>query len=182
MKVTQMVIKAKQLFLSKLGSRNEIDKAELSIKNIQLVWIQSIQFTYYYEEIKLCQLIAKGNNFSPKRSDLINNLSLYWDDKYQVLRCRTRLRESYFARKCVDPILLPEHCKFTYMLIMSIHIRLCHVGVKQTLSTLRNEFWVPKGRRMVTTVINACMVCRKVSASTFQLPPPPPLTQLQSQY
>ena len=177
MKVTQMVIKAKQLFLSKLSSNNEINKVELSMKNIQLIWIQSIQFTYYPEEINVCQLMAKGNNVSSKQPDLINNLSLYWDDKYQVLRCKTRLRESYFARDCVDPILLPEHCKFTYMLIMSIHIRLCHVGVKQTLSTLRNEFWVPKGRRMVTTVINACMTCRKVSASTFQLPPPPPLPE-----
>ena len=57
------------------------------------------------------------------------------------------------------------------MLINSIHQRLLHAGVRQTLTALRAEFWLASGRRKVTTVLRGCVACRKAFGETYALPP-----------
>ena len=46
MKVTQMRIKSKQLFLSKLSYHNEKNLVVNEKSSTKIVWMQSIQFTY----------------------------------------------------------------------------------------------------------------------------------------
>ena len=56
-----------------------------------------------------------------------------------------------------------------------------HMGVPQTLSHIRSEFWVLQGRRAVQKVIKRCNNCRRVEGRCFPLPPHPPLPDFRTQ-
>ena len=57
---------------------------------------------------------------------------------------------------------------------MEIHCRLVHAGVSRTLSHLRHEFWIPKGRVEIMQVLTQCVICKKHCGPSFQLPHMPP--------
>ncbi|VBB35220.1 unnamed protein product, partial [Acanthocheilonema viteae] len=43
-------------------------------------------------------------------------------------------------------------------------------GIAHTLSELRRNFWIPKGRTEVKSVLNKCMACKRWKAKPFKLP------------
>ena len=45
------------------------------------------------------------------------------------------------------------------------------------LSELRNEFWIPKGRQTVKSVIRKCFACKKAQGRSFARQPHAPLPQ-----
>ncbi|GIX90662.1 reverse transcriptase [Caerostris darwini] len=58
---------------------------------------------------------------------------------------------------------------------MSKHIKSYHSGVVSTLSRVRNNFWIPRGRQVVKKVISECLICKKCALKpakqlTGQLP------------
>ena len=69
------------------------------------------------------------------------------------------------------PKLLPWHEHFTQL---EIHECLIHAGVPHTLAQIREEYWIPKGRIEVQSVVSRCVICRKHEGASFQLPGMPP--------
>ena len=65
------------------------------------------------------------------------------------------------------PKLLPRQEHFTRLLIQYVHERLIHAGVSHTLSALRQEYWIVKGRVEVKT---RCLVYRRHEGPSFSLP------------
>ncbi len=55
------------------------------------------------------------------------------------------------------------------------HERVCHNGVKETLTETRRSFWIPKGRSLTKCIIHRCVLCRRFEGAPFKTPPPPPL-------
>ena len=55
------------------------------------------------------------------------------------------------------------------------HLRVCHNGVKETLTELRSRFWVVRGRSLTRAVVHRCTVCKRFEGEPFKGPPPPPL-------
>ncbi|GIY58540.1 hypothetical protein CDAR_607731 [Caerostris darwini] len=58
---------------------------------------------------------------------------------------------------------------------MSEHVKSFHSGVVSTLSRVRNNFWIPRGRQVVKKVISECLICKKCALKpakqlTGQLP------------
>ena len=53
-----------------------------------------------------------------------------------------------------------------------------HAKVKQTLTELRQEYWICKGRNFVRKLLRPCVTCRKLDGKSYSYPPPPPLTKL----
>ena len=70
----------------------------------------------------------------------------------------------------VYPIYVPNKCYFGELLIRYYHNKLLHSGTAHALSRLRNEFWIPKGRRMVRSVIMKCYNCRRFQGGPFKMP------------
>ena len=60
-----------------------------------------------------------------------------------------------------NPKLLPRKNYFTNLVILEVHGRLIHAGVSHTLSYLRQEFWLPKGRAEVRRVLLQCVICNR---------------------
>ena len=53
------------------------------------------------------------------------------------------------------------------------------MGVPDTLSNLRSEFWILKGRSFVQRIIKKCVVCQKIQGSRYSVPPSPSLPEFR---
>ena len=109
-----------------------------------------------------------------KPNNLCNQLDIFIDED-GILRCGGRLKHANFSEATRFPILLPPQEKLTSLIIDSVHKRLLHSGVSQTLSEIRHQFWIPHGRATVSKVLKECRVCRKVEGGSYKLPPMAPL-------
>ena len=63
--------------------------------------------------------------------------------------------------------------------VKHLHTKLKHISVKQTLTELRQKFWLCRGRKFVRRAIENCFLCRKYEGPPFQYPISPPLTKLR---
>ncbi|GIY99752.1 reverse transcriptase [Caerostris extrusa] len=106
----------------------------------------------------------KENKPVPPHSK-IYSLVPYVDDR-GILRVKGRLEQAELFHNEKHPAILPKS-KFTDLIIMSEHIKSFHSGVVSTLSRVRNNFWIPRGRQVVKKVISECLICKK-----YALKPP----------
>jgi len=60
----------------------------------------------------------------------------------------------------MPPLLLDGQHHFTKLLILQIHFRLNHLGVRIILSELREEFWILRSRQAINLVLHSCLPCR----------------------
>ncbi len=124
-------------------------------------WIQYIQEISFHE-----QLMSLAEN---RRNPLIQQLGLFLDED-KLIRCRGRLGNIAFQDNAKTPILLPRNHAVTKLLIMDTHCKLQHVGVSHTLSEIRRNYWIPKGRATVRHVLKSCYVCKRHTVGPYVLP------------
>ena len=70
---------------------------------------------------------------------------------------------------------LPADALFTRKLVQRIHVETLHGGVTLTMAAVREEYWIPKLRKLVKSVRSACWGCKRFQASPLTIPPPGPL-------
>ncbi|KRY03752.1 hypothetical protein T12_16115, partial [Trichinella patagoniensis] len=66
------------------------------------------------------------------------------------------------------PILLPSTHPVVMLLIKRVHERSLHAGTEQTLTDLRQRFWVLKGRSSVKRIVRQCRIYRVTVAAPFE--------------
>ena len=109
---------------------------------------------------------------SPLPSSIIKSLRLFCDTD-GLLRCNTRIPVGATSYSASNPILLPKVSILAQIYIMHVHLSLCHGTVRDILSYLREEFWIPQARQLIRSVLSACLACKKATAKPYpQLPPP----------
>ncbi|GIY70400.1 reverse transcriptase [Caerostris darwini] len=138
------------------------------IKEAEEYWVRGVQLENYCSDIHL----LKKNKPVPPHSR-IYSLVPYVDDK-GILRVKGRLEQAELFHNEKHPAILPKS-KFTDLIIMSEHVKSFHSGVISTLSRVRNNFWIPRGRQVVKKVISECLICKKCALKpakqlTGQLP------------
>ena len=69
----------------------------------------------------------------------------------------------------VNVFYLENDSYFTRLIIGNIHVDVHHSGVASTLTKLRSNFWLVKGRSSVKKVINRCIICKFIHGK-FVLP------------
>ena len=111
---------------------------------------------------------------SNKKNDIVHDLGLKIDPR-GILRCHGRLENAELIEDAIFPKLLPKNHLFTKLLVEHIHKKTFHSGVSQTLATIRNEYWIPQGRRTVQNIIRFCNICQRFQGGPYKTPPFPPL-------
>ena len=177
--VTKNVLKAAQIFLSKLkGQQRKL--VAISNENslnsaAEILLIRATQLIHLPEMFDL----AKNSNcqVSAASRTLFREHKVFLDQNLGILRCTTRLENSVHPFSIVYPILLPKNSMFTSQLIRSAHESQGHSGVAHTLTHLRSSrgFWILGGRKTVKQVIQKCNPCLKVDGVFFDKPAHPPL-------
>ena len=108
----------------------------------------------------------------------VKDLGLYLDSG--IIRSLSRLNNSLYHNK--DQILLPPNSQVTTLIILKVHRSVNHGGMAETLTQLRLQFWIPKGRLVVKRALKTCAHCRRILAVKIANPGPPPLPPERVQF
>ena len=119
------------------------------IKNAKNWWIKQVQ-----NQAKSQPTFAKDTL----------ELNLQENDE-QILECRGRIQGVY-------PIYLPDNNIFTEKLVENSHLETLHGGVALTMTHVRNNYWIPRLRRLVKRIRKRCFGCKRVQAKAYSVPPP----------
>ena len=139
------------------------------MKRAELMWIRSIQGASFHEEISF--VAKKAKTTAPV---YVQQFGLFLDDDY-VLRCKGRLNNASLNLGSKNPILLPNKSRFVELLICEIHDKVKHSGIRDTLTTIRERFWLIRGREAVKRIIKKCVICRKAEGVPYAATAPPDL-------
>ena len=86
-------------------------------------------------------------------------------DERGVLVCRGRIQGSY-------PIFVPDTHSLALKIVEQAHLRTLHGGVGMTMSYVREEYWIPRLRRLARKIIKNCYGCRRFQAKALEQPTP----------
>ena len=139
------------------------------ISTAEHVWIQSIQNDSFSNELEF--LKCDKQRLPPNR---VRQFGLFVDEN-RVLRCKGRIEHANLEFDSKHPILLPSKHPFVDLIIRDTHTRVKHSGIRDTLTTIRERFWVLRGRQAVKRILKQCVVCRRADGVPFATPPSPDL-------
>ena len=77
-----------------------------------------------------------------------------------------RLESAPIDEDLKHPFILPSHHHVTELIIQYHHSKVGHLGQESVLSSLRERFWVVKGRSAVRRVLKKCLDCQRRKAPT----------------
>ena len=100
----------------------------------------------------------KGESYVPPIH--VTQFNLYIDEQ-GVLRSQTCVTNASLPETNKNPILLPTRHPFTKLVIKEYHEKVYHNGVRVTLTAIRQNFWILRGREAVKSVVKGCVTCKK---------------------
>ncbi|XP_065186225.1 uncharacterized protein LOC135817053 [Sycon ciliatum] len=139
------------------------------LQTAEMLWLKHAQANDYPAELE-----AIKNNKKTK-SDLMFKLGLFIDEEDGLIKCRGRMKNAELPSNAKFPILLCGKSALTRLIISDVHQRVLHAGASHTLVELRKRFWVTRGRKEVTNVVNQCKVCKRFEGGPFAMPKFAPL-------
>ena len=110
---------------------------------------------------------------NPRFSSWQHQFGLYLDDS-QIWRCKGRLFNSSLPSHTKYPILLDKSHYLTFLIVQDAHRRVLHNGVRETLTEIRSQFWIVRGRQFVRKILHQCVVCQRIEGGPFKGKPSPP--------
>ena len=110
----------------------------------------------------------------PKFAQWKRQFNLFQDD-CSIWRSRGCIENADVSYSTKYPILLPRDHPFTALIVRRAHERVFHGGVKSTLTELRSQFWIVKGRSLIQQLLRSCVLCKQFEGRPYRHPPPPPL-------
>ena len=134
----------------------------------ETIWIRLIQHLSFDHEYYYA-LKPSGS-----RPLLYDQFGLFVDEE-RVLRCRGRIGNSQVTLSAKQPALLPSNHHFVKLLVRKAHETMKHSGVNQTLTFIRERFWILKGRQTTRKVIKSCVICRRLEGHSYGTVPSPDL-------
>ena len=161
---TAQVLRFINILKSKIGkmlvvSENEPKNINSKIKQAKILWQKHVQNEF---------------DFSGKDRDVKENLNVFADEN-GVYRVGGRLQNAPIPYNAKHPIILPRKHHFSNLAVWKSHLELKHNGVNETLIQLRTEYWIPKGRQFVKSVISKCTKCKEIHGKAYDTPVAPPL-------
>jgi len=132
----------------------ELDRAEI-------LWIRSIQAQSFEKEMRFLE-----KDGSTSKSPYIDQFCLFLDNLH-VLRCKGRICNSTLSDTAKNPALLPPKHWFVNLLVREKHNEVKHAGINLTLTTLREQYWILKGRQVVKGILRKCVVCKKLEGLPY---------------
>lgn len=157
------------------GNANQVvqELSATEVKQAEWYWIKTIQANSFEDEIKF---LTKKSQLSPPPR--VKQFGLYLDD-VGILRCKGRLNNADLPITSKNPVLLPSKNDFVNLMIKDVHYRIKHSGVRDTPTTLRESYWILRGREATKRIIKQCIICRKFHGVPFKPQPTPDLPDMR---
>ncbi|XP_025264356.1 uncharacterized protein LOC112637891 [Camponotus floridanus] len=132
------------------------------IERARVCWIRRVQSEKFRAELKL---ISQG--LALNKSNSLARFSPFLDTE-GLLRVGGRLKHSILAYDERHPVLLPKGSHLTRLIVDDCHKRALHGGTQLTLSLIRQQYWIPRGRALVKEAMLRCLPCVRWRAATPQ--------------
>ena len=153
LRVTGLVLKYVDMLKAK-GGRSVCKLEAKDLREAEVLWIKDNQRQCFADEYrklhwgKMHTVIYKGH------------LNLFLNDD-KLIYCKGHLEHADLPVSSKNPVILPtKHC-FTELLIKKKHQLVLHNGIQETLSAIREGYWIVRGREAVKKVVRRCIVCRE---------------------
>ncbi|XP_069176110.1 uncharacterized protein [Procambarus clarkii] len=134
--------------------------------------------------VKRAQTDAFGIEFDTVPKKLQNDLGLWTDtNNYNLIKCRDHLQHANIDREAKNPILLPRHHIISKLSVLHIHkYNTLHGGVLDTLTDLRQQYWLSQGRQTVKPITKSCVIFQRYDARLCLYLGPPPLPKYRVEH
>ena len=90
---------------------------------------------------------------------LISHQTTLFHEEYSLLR----LSQGNFLEEKKFPFLVKANSNFVSLILQHFHEATLHGGGQLTFNTSREEYWIPKGKSLVTKIIKNCVKCSRFS-------------------
>lgn len=137
--------------------------------------VKSVQQIHYGDIISKLKDKDKPRT---KRPPIIQQLGLYLEDN-NLIRCKGRLQNTQLPYNAKYPVMIPAESYLATLIVRDTHLIALLGGVRDTLTQLRQSYWIPKGRQLVKNELKRCVTCRKVEGPPFQSVISPPLPEIR---
>ena len=115
---------------------------------------------------------------NPRFSTWQYQLGLY-KDSFNLWRCGGRISNASLPDSMKNPILLDKTHHLTTPVVRDAHRRVLHNGVRETLTEVRSAYWIVRGRQYVRSIIDKCVICRRIEGPPYKGKQPPPLPEFR---
>ncbi|XP_061705526.1 uncharacterized protein LOC133516552 isoform X1 [Cydia pomonella] len=146
-------------FYNNCKNSNNKNNGNLSVSEIQqskYKIVSLLQHEYFKEEIHCI------NNKLPIKSNLKSLVPFL--DANNVLRVTGRLQNANIPYAQKHPMILPKKCFVTSLIIQYEHKSLLHGGLKDTISSLAQTYWIINCNKEVSKIIGKCITCYRFKA------------------
>ena len=130
------------------------------LRNAEKLWLRSVQYCCFQEEHDHL------SGLNTKECQLVKQLGLFQDEE-GIIRCQGRINQSSAPQTSKQPVLLPNKHYFTDLVIVAHHASVHHDGIRETLNSVRERYWIVRGREAVKRVTRSCRVCRRYEGKPF---------------
>ena len=163
-RVTARVLQFVNILKQKLSktvtsTEDNPNNAHFNIDQAKLLWHKHVQSTF---------------DFNEKDRDTMKNLNVFVDET-GVYRAGGRLQNAPIPYNTKHPVLLPRNHQFSRLAVWKCHYQVMHNGVNETLTQLRSEYWIIRGRQFVKSIISKCTKCKQIHGKAYDTPEAPPL-------
>ncbi|VDL74292.1 unnamed protein product, partial [Nippostrongylus brasiliensis] len=117
------------------------------------------------------KMVAKQHQLAwiaPTTQAALKHLNLYVDHQ-GILRCRGRLGKSAMSKEAKFPMLVLQKTWLSRLIIEDCHAKQ-HPGISHTMCKVREQFWIPKLRAEVTSILRKCVQCQRFNNLPFSYP------------
>ena len=104
-----------------------------------------------------------------KRPALISQLDLFIGSD-GLVRCNGRLANAQLKRDTIHPVLLPKESTLSTLVILAHHTQMLHGGVKLTIASILQRYWIPQIGQSVKKCLRHCVKCNRVRGSPYMAP------------
>ena len=148
-RVTVLVLKFVKLLRREILKEKNLELFPSDLSNeARNLWYKEAQKSF-----------VEDKNFDKTKS----NLNVFTDSK-GILCSKGR----------IDNAPLPYETKFPVLLLKS-HDIVKHNGVQETLTQVRSEHWIIRGRQLVKSILSKCSTCKQITGKPYDSPSAPPL-------
>ena len=146
-------------------ARNPKDKkcGSLTINETEEALLQCIRRTqksFYPDELRHLQAkrpVKKNSNL----------LALHtFVDKDGLIRVGGRLQAAVLDYNQKRQVILPAKCHLSELIVQHEHMRLLHGGPQLMHCSLRQRFWITKGRMLCRKIVHSCVKCVRMRAAS----------------
>lgn len=175
--VLRFIRRLKMRVAGKLDLTTTTNRDVEDMRSSEVLWIKAIQRSSFQDEMEfLSEGESKGAK-NPQRN-YVHQFGLFIDAE-GVMRCKGRINNSPLAASSKNPVLLPGKHHFVELLIVDTHNWIKHSGLRDTLTTLREQLWILRGRETVKKIIRHGVVCRKYEGVPFKTQTAPDLPAIR---